>query len=132
MLQNNLGNPRLRMAVRLALTGGTLAASFGAANAQEATAPAASDTTLQEVVVTGSRIAAPNAVSISPVTFISSLDIQQSGITQVADLLNQLPQVFADQGSNIINGGLGTETVNLRGLRGGISAWPARWAEDEA
>ena len=117
MLQNNLGNPRLRMAVRLALTGGTLAASFGAANAQQATtAPAASDTTLQEVVVTGSRIAAPNAVSISPVTFISSLDIQQSGITQVADLLNQLPQVFADQGSNIINGGLGTETVNLRGL----------------
>jgi iron complex outermembrane receptor protein len=116
MPENNLGNPRLRSAVRLALGGGTLVASFGVANAQEAVAPAAADTTLAEVVVTGSRIAAPNAVSISPVTFVSSVDIQQSGQTQVADILNQLPQVFADQGSSIVNGGAGTETVNLRGL----------------
>ena len=116
MPQNTFGNPRLRWAVRLALGGGTLAASFGASAQEATTAAAATDTTLQEVVVTGSRIAAPNAVSISPVTYVSSLDIQQSGITQVADLLNQLPQVFADQGSNIVNGGLGTETVNLRGL----------------
>jgi iron complex outermembrane receptor protein len=117
MPQNNFGNQQLRMAVRLALGGGTLAASFGVANAQTTAAtPAAGDATLQEVVVTGSRIAAPNQVSISPVTFVSSADIQQSGLTQVADLLNQLPQVFADQGSNIVNGGLGTETVNLRGL----------------
>ena len=116
MPQNNLGNPQLRLAVRLALTGGSLAASFGVANAQVATAPPTADNTLQEVVVTGSRIAAPNAVSISPVTFVSATDIAQSGITQVADLLNRLPQVFADQGSNIVNGGNGTETVNLRGL----------------
>ncbi len=119
MPQNNFGNSKLRLAVRLALTGGSLAASFGVANAQTtaaATAPATTDTTLSEVVVTGSRIAAPNAVSISPVTYVSSIDIQQTGITQVADLLNQLPQVFADQGSNIVNGGNGTETVNLRGL----------------
>lgn len=121
MPQNNFGNSQLRLAVRLALGGGTLAASFGVANAQTtaattATTTAAQDTTLQEVVVTGSRIAAPNAVSISPVTTVSALEIQQTGITQVADLLNQLPQVFADQGSAIINGGLGTETVNLRGL----------------
>jgi len=117
MPQYTFGNDRLRTAVRLALGGGTLAASCGIANAQVATtATATEDTSLQEVVVTGSRISAPNAVSISPVTFVSALDIQQTGITQVADLLNQLPQVFADQGSNIINGGTGTETVNLRGL----------------
>jgi iron complex outermembrane receptor protein len=119
MPQSNFANLRLRRAVRLALGGGTLAASFGAVYAQEATpaAPASTnDVALQEVVVTGSRIAAPNAVSISPVTFVSSADIQQTGLTQVADILNQLPQVFADQGSNIVNGGTGTETVNLRGL----------------
>lgn len=118
MPETNSTNPRLRRAVRLALGGSTLAASFGVVHAQEATtAPAAkADAELQEVVVTGSRIAVPNAVSISPVTFVSSQDIQQSGLTQVADLLNQLPQVFADQGSNIVNGGNGTETVNLRGL----------------
>ena len=59
MLQNNLGNPRLRMAVRLALTGSTLAASVGVAQAQQAPAAAPADAALQEVVVTGSRIAVP-------------------------------------------------------------------------
>lgn len=118
MLNENLGNPRLRMAVRLALTGGSLAASFGVANAQTA-APATAantDTSLQEVVVTGSRISVPNQVSISPVTFVSALDIQQTGVTRVEDLLNELPQVFASQGSMLSNGADGTATIDLRGL----------------
>jgi len=116
MLNDNLGNPRLRMAVRLALTGGSLAATFGVANAQTAPAAAASDASLQEVVVTGSRISVPNQVSISPVTFVSALEVQQSGVTRVEDLLNQLPQVFAAQGANISNGATGTAEVDLRGL----------------
>jgi iron complex outermembrane receptor protein len=116
MLQDNLGNPKLRMAVRLALTGGSLAASLGVANAQTAPAAATSDASLQEVVVTGSRISVPNQVSISPVTFVSALDIQQSGVTRVEDLLNELPQVFAAQGANISNGATGTAEVDLRGL----------------
>ena len=49
MLQENLGNPRLRMAVRLALTGGSIAASLGVANAQ--TAPPATDAKVFEVHV---------------------------------------------------------------------------------
>src|SRR3984885_717855 len=109
MLNENLGNPRLRMAVRLALTGGSLAASVCGANAN-------TDTSLQEVVVTGSRISVPNQVSISPVTFVSALDIQTTGVTRVEDLLNELPQVFASQGSNISNGSDGTATIDLRGL----------------
>src|ERR1700689_4867134 len=117
MLNENLGNPRLRMAVRLALTGGSLAASFGVANAQTAPATAANtDTSLQEVVVTGSRISVPNQVSISPVTFVSALDVQETGVTRVEDLLNSLPQVFASQGGNISNGSTGAATVDLRGL----------------
>jgi iron complex outermembrane receptor protein len=116
MLNENLGNPRLRTAVRLALTSSSLAASFGVANAQTAAPAASTDTSLQEVVVTGSRIAAPNQVSISPVTFVSAVDIQQTGVTRVEDLLNSLPQVFAAQGSNISNGATGAATVNLRGL----------------
>ncbi|HTC37669.1 MAG TPA: TonB-dependent receptor plug domain-containing protein, partial [Steroidobacteraceae bacterium] len=105
------------MAVRLALTGGSLAATFGVANAQTAPAAAAgADTSLQEVVVTGSRISVPNQVSISPVTFVSALDVQQSGVTRVEDLLNELPQVFAAQGANISNGATGTAEVDLRGL----------------
>ena len=116
MHNENLGNPRLRVAVRLALTGGSLAATFGVANAQTAPTAAASDATLQEVVVTGSRISVPNQVSISPVTFVSALDVAQTGVTRVEDLLNQLPQVFASQGANISNGATGTATVDLRGL----------------
>jgi iron complex outermembrane receptor protein len=116
-MNNDLGNPRLRVAVRLALTGGSLAATFGVADAQTVPAAAASgEAVLQEVVVTGSRISVPNQVSISPVTFVSALDIQQSGMTRVEDLLNQLPQVFASQGANVSNGASGTATVDLRGL----------------
>lgn len=114
MLQNNPGNPRLRMAVRLALTGSTLAVSVGA-QAQQAPAPTA-DASLQEVVVTGSRIAVPNQTSISPVTFVSAGDIEQTGLTRIEDVLNELPQVFASQSSAISNGSNGTATVNLRGL----------------
>jgi len=58
----------------------------------------------------------PNQVSISPVTFVSALDIAQTGVTRVEDLLNALPQVFASQGSNISNGADGTATIDLRGL----------------
>jgi iron complex outermembrane receptor protein len=116
MLNDNFGNPRLRMAVRLALTGGSLAATCGVANAQTAPTAAANDTALQEVVVTGSRISVPNQVSISPVTFVSALDVQQSGVTRIEDLLNELPQVFAAQGANISNGATGTAEVDLRGL----------------
>jgi iron complex outermembrane receptor protein len=113
-----MGNSTLRFAIRTALTGGSLAASFGVANAQTA-APATAantDTSLQEVVVTGSRISVPNQVSISPVTFVSALDIQQTGVSRVEDLLNELPQVFASQGAMMSNGADGTATVDLRGL----------------
>jgi iron complex outermembrane recepter protein len=120
MVNNYSGNPLIRMAVRTVLTGATLAAAIGAAEAQEQTPAAANasanEGAVQEVVVTGSRIAAPNAVSISPVTTVSSVDIEETGVTRVEDLLNQLPQVFASQGSAISNGSNGTSTVNLRGL----------------
>jgi iron complex outermembrane receptor protein len=115
---NSRENLRLRLAVQAALTGGALAASFGVANAQ--TAPAPTDTTkdasLSEVVVTGSRIAIPNDTSISPVTTINAVTIQQTGVTRIEDLLNSLPQVYADQSSGISNGSDGTATVNLRNL----------------
>ena len=145
MVNQQLGNPLVRAAVRTVLTGGVLAAGFGVATAQQASAtqgnasadaqqlvaqatvpvpaPATSSTAsstlqLQEVVVTGSRIAVPNQTSISPVTFVSAKQFQQLGATRVEDVLNRLPQVFADQNSTSINGGNGTENVDLRGLNG--------------
>ena len=38
------------------------------------------------------------------------------GVTRVEDLINNLPQAFADFGGNLSNGATGTATVNLRGL----------------
>ncbi|HEX3397619.1 MAG TPA: TonB-dependent receptor plug domain-containing protein, partial [Steroidobacteraceae bacterium] len=115
-----MGNHKLQLAIRAVLGGGSILASLGAANAQTAPATAAAATApseqLQEVVVTGSRISVPNQISISPVTFVSALDVQQTGATRVEDLLNSLPQVFAAQGSNISNASTGAASVNLRGL----------------
>src|ERR1700683_1637143 len=114
-----MGNHKLQLAIRTALGGGSLVASLGVVHAQTATATAANAPSdqLQEVVVTGSRIAVPNQTSISPVTFVSAVELEQTGVTRVEDLLNQLPQVFADQNSNVSNGSDGTASVNLRGLK---------------
>jgi outer membrane receptor protein involved in Fe transport len=80
-------------------------------------APAfAQDAAVQEVVVTGSRIPQPNLTAISPITSVTAAEVKLEGTTRVEDLLNNLPQVFADQGSGISNGSNGTATVNLRGL----------------
>ena len=139
MRSNTVGNPLVRRAVRAVLTGGTLATSFVVAHAQDSSsnatpaanqatatqaqaatpAPAAQATTsapLTEVVVTGSRIANPNATALSPVTSVGALDFQQTGVTRVEDLLNQLPQVFAAQNANVSNGATGTATLDLYAL----------------
>lgn len=68
------------------------------------------------IVVTGTRIAAPNLTSISPVTAVTAQDIKVSGLGKAEDLLNSLPQVFAAQSSNLANGATGTAQVDLRGL----------------
>jgi len=70
----------------------------------------------QEIIVTGSRIPQPNLQTASPVTTVTSQEVKLSGTTRTEDLVNSLPQVFADQGSNISNGATGTAAVDLRGL----------------
>ena len=69
-----------------------------------------------DIVVTGSRIPQPNLTSVSPVTVVSSQEVRLQGVTRTEDLINALPQAFAEQGGNLANGATGTATVNLRGL----------------
>jgi len=76
----------------------------------------AADQTIQEVVVTGSRIAQPNLETTSPVTQVTSEDVITQGVSKIEDLVNQLPQAFAAQNGTVSNGATGTATVNLRGL----------------
>jgi outer membrane receptor protein involved in Fe transport len=108
-------NSNVRQAVRWALAA-VATASSPMAFAQNAPAPAASPS-LEEVVITGSRLSqAPNDISISPVTTVTSLDIQQTGLVRAEDLLNNLPQVIAENGSGQAISSNGTATVSLRGL----------------
>jgi iron complex outermembrane receptor protein len=69
-----------------------------------------------EVIVTGSRIPQPNLTSVAPVTVVGNLELKAEGTVRVEDLLNNLPQVAAEQGGSISNGATGTATVNLRNL----------------
>jgi iron complex outermembrane recepter protein len=113
-----MGNHRkLQFAIRAALAAASATAVVPIALAQ--TAPAvetATDTTLQEVVVTGSRIQSPNLNAVSPITSVSAVEITQTGLTRVEDILNNLPMVMAGQNSAVSNGADGTATVDLRGL----------------
>jgi iron complex outermembrane receptor protein len=107
---------KLQEAVRFALA--TAAAGVSSLHAQEAPAPAttASPTPVEEVIVTGSRLATPGETSISPVTTVSAEDIQNTGLTRVEDVLNTMPQVYAAMNSTTSNGATGVATVSLRGL----------------
>src|ERR1700730_2088753 len=79
--------------------------------------------TLEEVVVTGSRIPVPaNLTSTSPITVVSSQDVQLQGHTDISDVINQLPQNiiganadFGNTSSPLTSTG-GFTTVDLRGL----------------
>ena len=73
-------------------------------------------TRVEEIVITGTRIAQANLVTTSPVTQVTGEEITNAGVSRVEDLVNQLPQVFAGQTSTVVNGSSGTATVDLRGL----------------
>jgi iron complex outermembrane receptor protein len=76
----------------------------------------APEATPQRVEVTGSRIPTANLEGTSPITVVGAQEIKMDGVRSVENLLNNLPQVFADQGGTISNGASGTATVNLRNL----------------
>jgi len=73
-------------------------------------------TKIERVEITGSRLPSPTLESTSPVNVISAQDIRWDGITNTANIINQLPSAFADQGNNLSNGATGTASINLRNL----------------
>src|SRR5580698_7043727 len=104
-------HPRCLAVTRsLVLAGLSLVAAT--ATAQEPPAP--EQAALQEVVVTGSRIAQPNLTSTSP--------IQVQGNNNIIDLMNNLPQNFQNAATdfssttNPLTAAGGISTADLRGL----------------
>jgi len=92
---------KLNTSLLLAFGGGLILAS-GAASAQE------------RVEITGSRIKTVQTEGTSPVVVLGKEAIALEGVRNAEQLLNNLPQVFADQGGSVSNGATGTATVNLR------------------
>jgi iron complex outermembrane receptor protein len=91
-------------------------------HASDALAQAVGDesATLQEVVVTGSRI--PRAIdqaTASPITVIDQSAIEQSGFQSTGDLVQQLPGISGSAKTAGVNngGGFGESTIELRGLK---------------
>lgn len=108
MYQSNLNSRSLRSALLLGATSFAALSLAGPAMAQ--------DSSVETVVVTGSRIPQQGLYSSSPVTAVGTQEMKFEGTTKVENLLNSLPGVFADFGSTDSNGSTGQATVDLRGL----------------
>ena len=110
MFKANLRTRNLRAALLTGAATATVFAFVGPASAQEAQGGT------ETVIVTGSRIPQTGLVSVSPVSTVTQQEAKFEGTTNVESLLNNLPQVFADQTNTVTNGATGTATVDLRGL----------------
>src|SRR5205814_9488163 len=96
----------VRSAVRIALAACATAGAIPLAHGQAAPPPAAPEKPVEDIVITGSRIVVPNLQSISPVSTISSADIEQPGKTRVEESLNSTPHVFPALGAQVSKGSM--------------------------
>ena len=74
------------------------------------------EASLEEVLVTGSRLTKSNVTSSVPLVQIGAEEINSRGVARVEDVVNILPNVFVSQTVEVANGASGTSTLNLRGL----------------
>ncbi|MCH9691288.1 MAG: TonB-dependent receptor, partial [Gammaproteobacteria bacterium] len=74
-------------------------------------------TQVEEILVTGSRIARDPLSTTGPITLLSAEDISRSGVGTIDELLNQLPSMGTTGiGGNDNNGGQGVAFADLRNL----------------
>jgi iron complex outermembrane recepter protein len=80
----------------------------------------AAEAPIEELVVTGSRIARGNLTAPTAVTTIDSVAIEQSGFINVADVLRTLPafgvSTLSSGNSNFLTSASGINTLQLRNL----------------
>ena len=79
----------------------------------------ADEKTVEEIVITGSRIKRRDFSSPSPIATIDRDMIAFSGQATLEETLNQMPQVVPDFGRTSNNPGDGTAKINLRGFGAG-------------
>jgi len=88
--------------------------SIPAVHAQNAADPAAAE--MDEVLVTGSRLATTGLETSAPVTILDRSEIEATGAASVGELLRELPVATASASDTAGRGNGGTATVALRGL----------------
>jgi len=92
-----------------------LASLSTAAHAQDA-GNTDSDDSIEEIIVTGSRIARRDNFSNSPIYTFDDLEIAISGTNEIYRLLNELPQIDPGANAGANNEPFGSARVNLRSL----------------
>ena len=113
---NNRKRPATAFAKKSCVLATEIALAMMAAPAVLAQAPSSEAVRGERIEITGTRIPSPNLESTSPVAVVTAEDVRFEGVKNVENLLNNLPQVFADQGGSWANAATGTAQVNLRGL----------------
>lgn len=78
--------------------------------------PESAATQLDEVLVTGSRLATTGLNTSAPVTILDRSEIDATGATSVGELLRELPVATASASDTAGRGNGGSATVALRGL----------------
>jgi iron complex outermembrane receptor protein len=81
------------------------------ANASQSGAASSQEEPIQEIIVTGSRISRKDYSSNSPILTVPESVLELTPTGNLADALNELPQVTANTGP-----GFGPQNINLRGL----------------
>ncbi|HTY93219.1 MAG TPA: TonB-dependent receptor [Steroidobacteraceae bacterium] len=114
MMSDNPARRSIRRAVRLGILA-ALSAGPVAVQAQQAPVEAP---TLQEVVVTGSRILRQDTNTPSPVQILTADDIARSGFTSTSDLLHALTSNGEGNLNQSFNGAFaaGASGISLRGM----------------
>lgn len=128
VVQQEIGGHAVRGAVRrhrsLAAVGvSTFAMAIAAQSAMAQTAPQAAQASIEEIVVTGSRVQRDGFSAPTPVTVVSVEQIEARAQPNIADYVNTMP---AFQGSatpststqSVSSGTAGINSLNLRGLGG--------------
>ncbi len=78
--------------------------------------PVEAAATLDTIEVTGSRIRRADYETAQPVTVVTREDIERTGLTNIGDLLQELPSAGSALSRSFNNGGAGTTEIDLRNL----------------
>src|SRR6266571_4822529 len=101
-MMKRMHRKKLSLAVAQALGAGIIV-GLAAPSAYAQVAPPAER--IEKLTVTGSRLpVSPNLESTSPISIITPADIAFEHPVSIENLLNNMPQVFANQGNMLSNG----------------------------